>query len=763
MLILRHPLSLLLITLVVLLGVLRSYSTPLPVDAGAPDVVFSADRAEAILRDLLADRAPHVAGSEANRRVRDRIVAHLEGAGYQPEIQSRFHCSPQYGSCSPVENVIAVKPGAVGQYAILLTAHYDSTWAGPGAADDGAGVAAVLEIARMAADFPAFDNDVIFLLSDAEEAGLTGAHAFAQHHPLFSKVKAVINLEARGVTGPSAMFETGEGNRSVIRMLAKNVDRPVANSLVYEIYRRMPNDTDFTIYKGKGIMGVNFAFAQGVALYHSALDDPDHLDLGSLQHHGDNAWGMLKAFGERDLNTIRHSEDAAYIDIFGLGLSHYPVSIAGGLALFLGVWVMIAIGLAFRKEFRYRQLRWVVVAIPLLFAALMAGGYLLSWPLGHWPDLHPLEHPHPWTGRLTLFLMLGLVLYATLKVFTGRVSACAWMMLAWGLVFLLGLVLASKLPAATYIVLLPLAMFALGSLVDLVRKKSPAPLLVASVLGFATTAFISLYHFFMLDVVMNFDRSHLKVIPLSLMTLTVMPMMLAFVSKRELSWQPARWLLVAILTGCLVHSFLPGYTLERPRDMTLMYSEVEGEPRGFIAVESLVSQPDRAYAESHGFVPARLNDGRLGSVERPVREVAALGLPGVMLKPGSLRKEQDGWRRTLELQSPVEQRFVQISIPLEPGLQKAWVNGELALDTSLVTKQKRNYTTIRLINAGAGPFELELLTSTPDAFTAAIVTWHDLPGLLSAPFLGNWPDNARAAYYGPRAEKIQEIQVPGAN
>ena len=344
MLILRHPLSLLLITLVVLLGVLRSYSTPLPVDAGAPDVVFSADRAEAILLDLLADRAPHVAGSEANRRVRDRIVAHLEGAGYQPEIQSRFHCSPQYGSCSPVENVIAVKPGAVGQHAILLTAHYDSIWAGPGAADDGAGVAAVLEIARMAAGFPAFDNDVIFLLSDAEEAGLTGAHAFAQHHPLFSKVKAVINLEARGVTGPSAMFETGEGNRSVIRMLAKNVDRPVANSLVYEIYRRMPNDTDFTIYKGKGIMGVNFAFAQGVALYHSALDDPDHLDLGSLQHHGDNAWGMLKAFGERDLNTIRHSEDAAYIDIFGLGVSHDPVSIAGGLALFLGVWVMIAIG-----------------------------------------------------------------------------------------------------------------------------------------------------------------------------------------------------------------------------------------------------------------------------------------------------------------------------------------------------------------------------------------------------------------------------------
>ena len=51
MLRLRHPISLLLICALVLLGVLRSYSTPAPLDAGAPDVVFSADRAEAILRE----------------------------------------------------------------------------------------------------------------------------------------------------------------------------------------------------------------------------------------------------------------------------------------------------------------------------------------------------------------------------------------------------------------------------------------------------------------------------------------------------------------------------------------------------------------------------------------------------------------------------------------------------------------------------------------------------------------------------------------
>ena len=761
MLRLRHPLSLLAISVLVLLGVLRSYSSPAPIDAAAPDVVFSAIRAEAILRDLLREKRPHVVGSPANALVRDRIVAEFEAAGYAPELQSRFHCNPVFGGCAPVQNIIATKPGLSGKHAVLLTAHYDSVWAGPGAADDGAGTAAVLEIARMAADFPPFENDVIFLISDAEESGLVGAHAFAEHHPLFRKVKAVINLEARGVTGPSAMFETGTGNRSVIRMLSKGVERPVGTSLVYEMYRRMPNDTDYSVYKQQGVLGLNFAFAQGVALYHSVLDDPDHLDLGSLQHHGDNAWGMLKALGERNLNTIYHREDAGYIDLFATRLIHYPVSISGGLALFLGVWVMLAIGLAFRREFRYRQLRWGLLAIPLMLVALVIGGYLLSWPLGRWPELHPLEHPSPWVGRLTLFLMLGLVCYATLKLFSGRVSACAWMILAWALVFLLGLVLASRLPAAVHIAVLPQFMFALGSLVDLVRKKSPAPLLVASVLGFGAAAFVSFYHFLMLDVVMNFDRAHIKVLPLWLMALTAMPMLLAFVKNRDLTWQPARWLLVAVLSGCLVHLFLPGFTPDRPRDMTLMYRETEGEEQGHIVLESIHRRPNMHYARSHDFRLMELNDGRLGTVTRPARAVAALQLPGATVNNQEIIRTGDGWRRRLQLELPPGTPLVQLTLPGAAGLQKAWINGVLALDTSLETKHRGPRHAVRVIHPPSGALDIEISTTAGAALSAAVLTWHELPGLLTAPFMGNWPDAAQPAQLGPRAEKVQQLRLIG--
>jgi len=731
MLRLRHPISLLLICALVMLGVLRSFSAPEPVGADAPDVEFSALRSEAILRDLLQDGVPHVAGSPSNLVVRNRIVSHLESSGYPVEIQSRFHCNPLFGACSPVDNIIAIKPGSEGKNAVLITAHYDSGWAGPGAADDGAGTAAVLEIARMAADFPPFENDIVFLLSDSEENGLVGADAFAQHHPLFAKVKTVVNLEARGITGSSAMFETGEGNRGIIRMFSKNVDRPVANSLVNEIYKRMPNDTDYTVYKRKDVMGLNFAFYQGVAVYHSAIDDPDHLDSGSLQHHGDNAWSMMKALGDRDIDHIISREDAGYIDV----------------------------GMAFRKDFRIWQLRWGLLVVPFLLGSIALGSYLLSFPLGHWPDLHPIEHPYPWMGRLALFGVVALSLYTTLKLFAVRVSPCAMIMLGWGLIFVAGMVLASKLPTAGHITLVPLAMFAIGSVIDIFRKKSPAPLLMASVLGLAGAAFISFYHFFMLDLVLNFDKSHFKVIPLGLMALISLPMLLAFVRRRELSWQPARWLLVAILLVCVVHLSLPGFTPDRPRGMTLMYSEVEGSETGYVVLESLFTSVDEDYASGHGFKPVELDSGWSQATERPARAVPALNLPGMEVMAQSTQKEETGWSHSFVLQAPEKLEFLMLVIAEESGLEKAWVDGQLALDTSLESKHQRQADSLQLVNPGKSVFEIRLLTRSPDAISLAVVTWHELPKVLVAPFMGNWPEDAQAAPFRSRARKIQRIEL----
>jgi hypothetical protein len=102
-----------------------------------------------------------------------------------------------------------------------------------------------------------------------------------------------------------------------------------------------------------------------------------------------------------------------------------------------------------------------------------------------------------------------------------------------------------------------------------------------------------------------------------------------------------------------------------------------------------------------------------------------------------------------------------MTFPEDIGLSKAWVNGELALDRSIESKHEHGVNSLRVVYPGDEPLQIELLTATAAPFTLSLVTWHELPGVLVAPFMGNWPDEARSVLFGPRAEKIQEIQLRG--
>ena len=117
------------------------------------------------------------------------------------------------------------------------------------------------------------------------------------------------------------------------------------------------------------------------------------------------------------------------------------------------------------------------------------------------------------------------------------------------------------------------------------------------------------------------------------------------------------------------------------------------------------------------------------------------------------------WRHRIELQLPERTTFLQLVIAREQHLRQAWVDGQLALDTSLESKQNPPAHFLRLVYPPSATVEIELLTAGPEAFTVAAITWHDLPDVLTSPFLGNWPDEAQSLFYGPRAQNVQEIMV----
>lgn len=99
----------------------------------------------------------------------------------------------------------------------------------------------------------------------------------------------------------------------------------------------------------------------------------------------------------------------------------------------------------------------------------------------------------------------------------------------------------------------------------------------------------------------------------------------------------------------------------------------------------------------------------------------------------------------------------------ESGLAKAWVDGQLALDTSLKSKHERQADSLRLVNPDKSSFAIRLLTRSPDPISLAVVTWHELPKVLVAPFMGNWPEDVQAVGYGSRARKVQRITLDGGD
>ena len=272
-----------------------AYRPVAPLGADAPPTVFSAHRAIAILQDLVGNGVPHPLGSPAAAQLRDAIVNRFSALGYAPELQSGFVCN-DYGVCGNPVNIVVQLAGSPGERnAVLLAAHYDSVPAGPGASDDGAAVASLLEIARILKARPAPRHPIILLITDGEEAGLLGALLFVREHPLSKVVKAAVNLDARGTSGPSLMFETGAANTWLMRLYESAVARPMTNSLFYVVYRQLPNDTDFTAFKQADYQGFNFAFIGNVGRYHTPLDNVVNADASAIQHQGANGLAALTA------------------------------------------------------------------------------------------------------------------------------------------------------------------------------------------------------------------------------------------------------------------------------------------------------------------------------------------------------------------------------------------------------------------------------------------------------------------------------------
>ncbi|WP_328342670.1 M28 family peptidase [Micromonospora sp. NBC_00421] len=472
-------------------AMLVTLATPTPRPADAPADEFSAGRAYRTVQTVAA--RPHPAGSAANDQVREHLVGALRGLGLQTEVQDTV--APEAGQLSGaaggatfarVRNVVARLPGTASTGRVFLVAHYDSVQTGPGGNDDAAGTSTVLEVARALAAGPRPRNDVVFVLTDAEEACLCGASAFAASHPLAADGGVVLNLEARGATGPVIMFETSRNNAGLVAAFGRGAPHPVGTSFAVEIYRALPNDTDFTAFLDHDFVGLNSAYIDGGAIYHTPLDTPAAMDRGSLQMHGDNALGLAREFGRTDLTALKSGHDAAYFPVPG-GLVRYPGWLTWPLAA-LAVLGVLALGWLVRRTGRAGTgrlfagfgLALVPIVVAPLAAQLLWAGITALRP-GYAELLDPYR---PVWYRLAVVALAAAILLAWYALARRWAGPAALAVGGLGWLALLGVVLAALVPGGAYLATLPALAGALAGLVALrTRIDGPWPVLAVALAG----------------------------------------------------------------------------------------------------------------------------------------------------------------------------------------------------------------------------------------------------------------------------------------
>ena len=339
---------------IALLIAVFTLQVPGPLGLDAPADAFSAERAMVDVREVA--RRPHPVGSADHARVRDYLLQRMGALDLQTSTQTgpisrgsarhlrRIGGDPEAANFLAT-NLIGVLPGRNPALpAVALMAHYDSVPGSPGAADDATGVAALLETVRAIKARGPAERSLVILLTDAEEIGLDGARNFWSGHPLRDRIGAVINLEARGGGGRAVMFETGRGNSETIRLFSGVVGRATggvtSNSLALFVYKQMPNGSDFTVPRNRGVQGMNFAFIGRPEQYHSAASTPAALDIGSVQHIGSQTLESADAL-VRAPALPAAGQDRVYADLFGRVLiGHAPATGWVLLGLALGGWLL---------------------------------------------------------------------------------------------------------------------------------------------------------------------------------------------------------------------------------------------------------------------------------------------------------------------------------------------------------------------------------------------------------------------------------------
>ena len=482
-----------------------SFSSLMP-KSGTPasisETKFSTERALIHLREIT--KAPHYIGTEEHARVREYIVEQLNGLGLKTEIQEGFIMNPKWKSLDKPKNILAKIKGSGNGKSLLLLSHYDSALTPSfGASDAGSGVVTILETIRaFQASAKTPTNDIIVLFTDAEEVGLDGARLFVKNHPWAKNVGIALNFEARGSGGPSNMIvETNSGNKNLINaFMEADVKFPVASSLMYSIYKMLPNDTDSTVLRqGGDIDGFFFAFIDDHFDYHTANDNFENLDRNTLQHQGEYLLPLVHYFADADLSSLKSSEDHVYINVPILKMISYPFAwIIPMLILAISVFIVLIVYGLNKKVLSGKTIARSFVPFLLAFVSCgLIGFYGWKLLLILYPQYSEIQHGFTYNGHtyISFFVLVSLaILFGVYHRYSKKTNVASLLIAPLIFWLLINVMVAIYLKGAAFFII-PVFL-GLLSLWLLIRQEKPNLILMVIIGALAIFMFVPLIQFF---------------------------------------------------------------------------------------------------------------------------------------------------------------------------------------------------------------------------------------------------------------------------
>lgn len=222
-------------------------------------------------------------GSANLEKTRDWIIAKYKQFGYTDIKLDTFYYASTQG-----ENIIIEKPGSEPNKWIIVNAHFDSVTDGPGANDNGSGVVACLQIAKIIKDIPC-KIGVRFIHFSAEENGLIGSkHYVANTINSTDEIELVLNLDqlggSKGEDNSQIKCERDEdGNPSVNNAMSYLKTDTLANLI--SIYTNLTPiisraySSDYVPFEDSNFVITGLYQASNYDFYHTPNDITANMDI----------------------------------------------------------------------------------------------------------------------------------------------------------------------------------------------------------------------------------------------------------------------------------------------------------------------------------------------------------------------------------------------------------------------------------------------------------------------------------------------------